>query len=295
MDLHYKQEVTVGALVVSGIAIFVLGSMWLGGRSMKPGESQVQVHFADVGNLKRGNPVKVSGVTLGSVQEITFQSVGKVLVSLSLDPRITPKADASAEMTSVGLVGDLMISFNPGTADAPLPAGTVIQGTQERGLMTVGQELADQAKGALTGVQEVANKQLADDLHKTLTSIQRLTDTYANTKTGPSAELTRTLQSLQGVSQRLDSTLADPALKRTIAQTESLTVRFSQLADQLAGTGTRIDSILGKVNRGEGTAGRMVNDSTLYVQLRDLSASLKAFVDDLRRNPGKISVQVKLF
>ena len=295
MDLHYKQEVTVGALVVSGIAIFVLGTMWLGGRSMKPGESQVQVQFADVGNLKRGNPVKVSGVTLGSVQEIAFQSVGKVLVSLSLDPRVAPKADASAQMTSVGLVGDLVISFNPGKADAPLPAGTVIQGTQERGLMTVGQELAEQAKGVLTGVQDVANKQLADDLHKTLTSIQRLTDTYANTRTGPTAELSSTLESLQGVSRRLDSTLADPAIKRTIAQTESLTVRFNQLADQLAGTGTRIDSILGKVNRGEGTAGRMVNDSTLYVQLRDLSASLKAFVDDLRRNPGKISVQVKLF
>ena len=295
MDLHYKQEVTVGALVVSGIAIFVLGSMWLGGRSLKAGESQVQVQFANVGNLKRGNPVKVSGVTLGSVQEIEFQSMGKVLVSLSLDPRIAPKADASAQMSSVGLVGDLVINFDPGTAADPLPAGTVIQGTQERGLMTVGQELADQAKGVLTGVQDVANKQLADDLHNTLTSIQRLTDTYGNTKTGPSAELTSTLQSLQGVSRRLDSTLADPAIKRTIAQTESLTIRFNTLADQLAGTGTRIDSILGKVNRGEGTVGRAMNDSTLYVQLRDLSASLKAFVDDLRRNPGKISVQVKLF
>jgi len=295
MDLHYKQEVTVGALVVSGIAIFVLGSMWLGGRSLKAGESQVQVQFANVGNLKRGNPVKVSGVTLGSVQEIEFQSMGKVLVSLSLDPRIAPKADASAQMSSVGLVGDLVINFDPGTAADPLPAGTVIQGTQERGLMTVGQELADQAKGVLTGVQDVANKQLADDLHNTLTSIQRLTDTYGNTKTGPSAELTSTLQSLQGVSRRLDSTLADPAIKRTIAQTESLTIRFNKLADQLAGTGTRIDSILGKVNRGEGTVGRAMNDSTLYVQLRDLSASLKAFVDDLRKNPGKISVQVKLF
>jgi phospholipid/cholesterol/gamma-HCH transport system substrate-binding protein len=295
MDLHYKQEVTVGALVVSGIAIFVLGSMWLGGRSMKPGESQVQVRFANVGNLKRGNPVKVSGVTLGSVQEIEFQSMGKVLVSLSLDPRIVPRSDATAQMASVGLVGDLQINFDPGTAADPLRAGTVIQGTQERGLMTVGQELADQAKGVLTGVQDVANKQLADDLHNTLTSIRRLADTYGNTKTGPSAELTTTLQSLQGVSRRLDSTLADPAIKRTIAQTESLTIRFNKLADQLAGTGTRIDSILGKVNRGEGTVGRAMNDSTLYVQLRDLSASLKAFVDDLRKNPGKISVQVKLF
>lgn len=295
MDLHYKQEVTVGTLVVGAIVIFVLGTMWLGGRSLKTGTNTVQVSFEDVGNLKRGNPVKVSGVTLGNVEEIEFQGMGKVLVSIGLDPRVAPKADATAELSSVGLVGDLVIRFNPGKAAEPLPAGKVIQGTTERGMMSIGQELADKAKDALGGVQEVANKRLADDLHNTLTSIQRLSDTYANTRNGPSAELTETLKSLQGASRRLDSTLADPSIKRTLAQTESLTVRFNKLADQLAGTGTRIDSILSKVNRGDGTAGRMVNDSTLYVQLRDLSASLKAFVDDLRKNPGKISVQVKLF
>jgi hypothetical protein len=49
------------------------------------------------------------------------------------------------------------------------------------------------------------------------------------------------------------------------------------------------------VNRGEGTLGRLATDTTMYAQLTSLSASLKAFVDDLRRNPGKITVQVKLF
>lgn len=295
MDLHYKQEVTVGALVLAAIAVFVLGTMWLGGKSLRTGDRLVRVQFGDVGNLKVGNPVKVSGVTLGSVEEIRFEDVGNVQVGLRLDPRIQPKTDARARIVAIGLVGDLMIAFDPGAATEPLPAGQVIPGEQDKGFTDVGMELGDQAKATLAGVQDVANKRLADDLHNTLSSIQRLADTYANTTTGPSAELTTALQSLERLSTRLDSTLGDPAITRTIAQTESLTVRFNQLADQLAGTGTRIDSLLSKVNSGQGTAGKVVNDSTLYVNLRDLSASLKAFVDDLRKNPGKISVQVKLF
>src|SRR5512139_226455 len=242
MDLHYKQEVTVGGLVLAAVAVFVLGTMWLGGKSLRTGDQLVQVQFANVGNLKVGNPVKVSGVTLGNVEEIRFEDVGKVLVGLRLDPRIQPKSDATAEIVAIGLVGDLMVAFEPGTAADPLPAGQVIPGTQEKGFTDLGMELGDQAKATLAGVQEVANKRLADDLHNTLTSIQRLTDTYANTKSGPSAELTTALRSLEQLSTRLDSTLANPAIDRTIAQTESLTVRFNQLADQLAGTGIRIDS-----------------------------------------------------
>jgi phospholipid/cholesterol/gamma-HCH transport system substrate-binding protein len=295
MDLHYKQEVTVGGLVLAAIAVFVLGTMWLGGKSLRTGEQLLQVQFSNVGNLKVGNPVKVSGVTLGSVEAIRFEDVGKVMVGVRLDPRIQPKADARARISAVGLVGDLVITFEPGTAAELLPAGAIIPGEQEKGFTDLGMELGDQAKATLASVQDLANKQLADDLHNTLTSIQRLADTYANTKSGPSAELTSALQSLEQLSGRLDSTLANPAVNRTIAQTESLTVRFNQLAEQLAGTGHRIDSLLSKVNSGQGTAGKVVNDSTLYVNLRDLSASLKAFVDDLRKNPGKISVQVKLF
>ena len=50
-----------------------------------------------------------------------------------------------------------------------------------------------------------------------------------------------------------------------------------------------------KINRGEGTLGKLMTDTTMYVQLRELSASLKAFVDDLKKNPGKIPIQVKIF
>lgn len=295
MDLHYKQEVSVGALVLAAVVVFVLGTMWLGGKSFRAGAGLVEVEFADVGNLKRGNPVKVSGVTLGSVEDIRFEDVGKVVVGLSLDPRIQPKRDASAEMASIGLVGDLVINFHPGVSEEPLPAGQRIVGLPERGLMAMGADLGDQARTTMEALQQLASQRLADDLHATLTSIQRLADTYSNTRSGPSAELTEALKQFQALGARLDSTLANPSIDRTLAQTESLTVRFTELAEQMTGTGARLDSLLSKVNAGQGTAGMVVNDSTLYVNLRDLSASLKAFVDDLKKNPGKISVQVKLF
>jgi phospholipid/cholesterol/gamma-HCH transport system substrate-binding protein len=295
MDLHYKQEATVGGLVLAGVAVFVLGTMWLSGRSLNASDQRVRARFTNVGNMKRGNPVKVSGVEMGRVEEIEFAGVGDVIVTMSLRQRVVPRADASVELASVGLVGDVFLDFSPGGAAEPLAADAVIIGTEERGLATLGTELGDQAKDVLTGLKEVANQRLADDLHNTLVSIQRLSETFASRREGPTAELEATMVSLQQLSRRIDSTLASPALDRTLTNLDTITVKLGRMTDQYTATGARLDSILASIDRGEGTIGRLVADSTVYVQLRDLTASIKAFVDDLRKHPGKITVQVKVF
>ena len=95
MDLHYKQEATVGALVLVGALLFIGGTMWLGGRRLST-RPTVAVQFADAGTLKRGSPVRVSGVQLGMVDEIEFQGYGKVLVHLDLEEAASPRRDAAA-------------------------------------------------------------------------------------------------------------------------------------------------------------------------------------------------------
>ena len=100
---------------------------------------------------------------------------------------------------------------------------------------------------------------------------------------------------LRRLSARIDSILASPALERVLTNADSATLRFGRLADQYTATGARVDTLLMKINRGEGTLGKLMTDTTMYVQLRELSASLKAFVDDLKKNPGKIPIQVKIF
>ena len=295
MDLHYRQEITVGALVLAGVGVFVLGSMWLSGRDLSTSNRPVRVEFEDVGNLKKGSAVRVSGVQLGSVQEIEFIDVGRVLVMLSVDPRIQPRTDAVAEIASVGLVGDVQILFHPGKSSQPLAPDAVLRGTTAKGFMDIGSSLSDDVRTTMASFRDVANKQLSEDLHRTMVSLQRLLNQYANTSEGPVLELTRTLESMQRLSARIDTTFQGPALDRALTNLDSVSLKVGRLTEQFAGTSARLDTLLGRVNRGEGTLGRIATDTLMYAELTSLSASLRAFVDDLRKNPGKITVQVKLF
>lgn len=294
MDLHYKQEITVGTLVVAGAALFIWGTMWLSGRSFSR-EPTVAVSFSDAGTLKRGSPVKVSGVLLGTVQEIDYQGYGKVVVRLDLDPRVQPRRDAEAELSSVGLVADAVINFKPGLAAEPLPPDAVIIGTVDKGFMALGEELSAKAKEVMSGLSDIANKRLSEDLTRTLGAVQRLADLYSNPRIGPTAELTRTLVEVQRMGTRLDSTLNEFKLSGTVAHADSLMDRLSHLSIGAHSTAQRLDSLLARVNRGEGSLGRFTTDTAFYVNAERLLKSMQDFVDDLKKHPGKLGITVRVF
>jgi len=294
MDLHYKQEVTVGALVLVGALLFVGGTMWLSGKRFARAPT-VSVYFTDAGTLKRGSPVKVSGVQLGTVEGIEFEGYGKVLVHLNLDKQVSPRKDAAAQLATVGLVADAIIKFNPGSSPEPLPPGTVLIGTVERGLSDVGSDLGAEAKQVMAGLNQVEFKRLSDDLSRTLTSFQRLAGVYSNTTSGPISELTATMRQLQVVSARVDSVLIASQLDRKLHTADSLMANVSQLASDAQMTAKRLDSLLAKVNRGEGTLGRFASDTAFYDNAQRLLKTLQEFVDDLKKHPGKLGVTVKVF
>lgn len=295
MDLHHKQEVTVGLLVLGGIGLFMAGTMWLKGRSFSSSGNKVRVAFADVGTLKRGSAVRVSGVNLGSVERIDFEGVGKVVVTLSLKPIVEPKIDASAKLGSAGLMGDALVVFHPGNASQPLPAGTTIQGVVDQGLMELGTELGDKAKLAMTGFNEIANKKLADNLNATLSAMQRMMGVYTNTKTGPVGEMTATMRELQTLTLHLDSTMAAAKLPTTLRKSDTLMTNLASTSQEFAVTAARFDSLLQKINRGQGSLGKFVTDTAFYAETTKLATAVKELVVELKKHPGKITIQVKVF
>jgi len=293
MDLHYKQEVTVGALVLVGAALFISGLMWLGGKrfSTRP---TIAVQFTDAGTLKRGSPVKISGVQLGMVNDIEYHGYGKVIVRLHLEEEVQPKRDASAELATVGLVADAIINFNPGSSPEPLPADAVIIGTVQRGFMDIGTALGDQAKGVLSGVEAIKFKEVSEDLRRSLQAFERLAGVYSNTTTGPVSQLTTTMQGLRAVSARIDSVLLAVQLDRTARTADSLMANLTRLSASAQSTASQLDSVLAKVNRGEGSLGKFAGDTVLYQNTQRLVKSLQEFVDDLKKNPGKLGITVRI-
>ena len=294
MDFRYSREVIVGAIVTIAILVFIFGTMWLSGRSVSSG-NLVRVQFGNAAGLKRASPVRVSGVNVGRVERIEFVDVGKVLVTASLPLKIHPRVDAEAKIVAVTFVGDYAVDFDPGRAAELLPPGKVILGSQDLGLSGRAMELSDRADSILVGAQAIVNKQTADQLRSTLTALegtlkatQRTMQIYSDSSKGPTAELTRTMAAFRQLSTRLDSTLANPALSRTLTRTDTLT-------GNLAAMTARFDSTLAAINRGQGTLGKFATDSGLYYDMRELSKSMKELLDELKKNPGKVGVTVKLF
>jgi phospholipid/cholesterol/gamma-HCH transport system substrate-binding protein len=303
MDLTYKREATVGTVIIAAVVLFFLGTTWLGGKSIGGSSDDFwKVQFRDAGNLKTSSPVRISGVPVGKVEKIQLVEAGKVLVSVSLPEKITPKVDASAKVVPVGFVGDAVVDFDPGDAPVPLAKSKIIIGSQAIGLADRAQVLSDRADSILLGAQAIVNQKTADQLRSTLTTLeatlkaaQRTMTIFADSNRGPTAELTKTLASFRQLSTRLDSALAHPALSRTLSRTDTLTSNLAAMTAQLRSTAERLDTLLAGINRGQGTLGKFATDSGFYYDIRDLSHSMRELLDELKKHPGKVPVTIKLF
>jgi phospholipid/cholesterol/gamma-HCH transport system substrate-binding protein len=302
MDLHHKREISVGTLVIVGIALFIAGSMWLRGKSFNTGEL-TRIQFAEVGALKEASSVRVSGVELGKVQEVEFIEPGKVIVAISLDPRVKPKIDASAKIFTLSLAaGDAAVSFDPGKSAQPLPPGQIIMGRQEVGITDLAATLGARSDSLLMAMQQIITPELGQQFRTTLTALQgtlgaaqQTMRVYGDPNRGPTAELTRTMQQFRALGARLDSTLANPALARAISQSDTLARNLSAMTAQLTATGARMDTLLAGVAAGRGSLGKLASDTMLYNNITRATAQLDSVMAAIKRDPGKIGITVKLF
>ena len=294
MDWHYRREAVVGAIVLLAVAGFVLGTMWLGGRDFS-GNDLVNAKFTDVGNLKKGSAVTVSGVPVGRVEEVYLRGVGDVVVAMRVPERVRLQADAHALIQAVGLVGDMAVRLTPGTSADPLPPGTEISGAMETGLAEIGGELSARAGRVLEGAELFVSRDNAELLARTLASTERLTRTLADPRFAPTAELTQALDALERVLSRLDRAMSDTTTRRTLARMDSVSVHLDTLAINAASATSRLDTLLANVNQGRGTLGKLAADTALYQDLRETNRALQRLLEELGKEPGKLNVQVKMF
>ncbi len=296
MDLHYQKEVGVGTMVLVGIGLFVAGTMWLKGASFRPQARTAQVSFAEIGSLQRDNEVAVSGYTIGKVNAIDFKGPGRVLVTFTLPPDLALHADATAEIASSFFASGSRLTLNPGSDSAgPLPEGQPINGVTGSDLFAKGAKLADRADTVMIGLQAIANQKTANELTHTLQSLQRVLNTMNQRLPQTTTEAEKTMVSLRKLTERLDSTIATIPVGNAVERADTLARNLSTMSIQLTATGARLDSLLQKANTGQGTIGKFVSDSGLYVDSRATLQSLKALIDELTKHPGKLTVQVKMF
>src|SRR5207247_3073780 len=283
--LTYKQEVGVGAIVLVTVGVFLAAMFYFTGRSiLGTGGISVDVMFESVAGLKQGDPVLVSGVKKGRVARVALERVKSVRVTLELQHDVGPHIDASAAVAALDLFGAKFIDYNPGAREEMLARGRVITGSNQPDITDVAQGVANRANELMENAANIVSDRLGEDIHNTLIVTQRAMNTLANAPEGPFIkQTTRTLEATERVMSRVDSMLASG----TGRNIDSISTNLTKLTNNLARTTASIDTLLERINRGQGTLGRMAADTALYANLRDLSVALTALLTDLKEHPDK--------
>jgi len=296
VDITYKQEVRVGLLVVVGFVVFTGFMFWLTGRSLVSKSVPVSVVFKNVSGLKEGDPVRVSGVKKGRVGPVRLQRVGHVTVTLQLDPEVRPHKDARATVASADFLGAKYVDYDPGLSDTLLARGEPIQGLTEEQFADVAQGAAKSAQELIANVNKGLNPgQLASDIHATLIATQRGMNALTQATNGPAVQQTQaTLHSLERVMSHLDTLLGAANPAQTGKRLDTLSTNLTQLTSRLADATGSLKGLLDKMDKGEGTLGKMATDTLLYKNLNATLKSLSELLTDLKERPGRY-LTVKVF
>ena len=294
--------IRAGLFVIVALAILVIGSLWVAG--FDPGGTERQTYevlMKSSGGVRRSDPVRVAGMEVGRVQDVDLRPGVEwpVLFRVGLDADILVTDQASARLTSDGLLGSLYLEIDPGPAGAPpLPPDAPI----------VGVELVSTAD-AMGGIGELSDRAGAA-LDEVTVLLQSL-----STRTGPLLERFELLmsdQNLASISESLAAMrdtmqVAGPRLTSLMTRLDELAIELESgvsgipdltadlqglvgdLRTALGPEGERLSSLLDSA--GDSMSSMEMNQGELEAMVRDLrlaTANLKAFTESIKERPSAL-------
>jgi phospholipid/cholesterol/gamma-HCH transport system substrate-binding protein len=260
----------VGIFVIVAVLAF-LGTIYALGARARLFESRYTIHadFVQVGGLVEGATVRLAGVQIGRVNDITLpgEPGGRVRVSMSVARQYANRIrkNSVARIATQGLLGDRIVEISMGTADAPaLPPGEAVPTREPFELADAINQSAETIRG-ITG--------LAEALRKTAETLNQ---------SGLIEDASATVKAARGLTDRLgritDQIEKGRGWAHALLYEEPAALR--RLNDTLASTQTLLD----RLERGEGAAGVFTS-----AQSTEAAKRLVSLMDRLGRlgEPGR--------
>jgi phospholipid/cholesterol/gamma-HCH transport system substrate-binding protein len=144
-------EIAVGLFVAAGLAALFMLAMKVSNLANYTGDDGyvISARFDNIGGLKVRSPVSASGVRVGQVASIEYDSEGyEARVTMSIDPEYDKfPIDTAASVMTSGLLGEQFIGLQPGAEEEYLKNGSEVELTQSALVLEqiIGQFLYSQA------------------------------------------------------------------------------------------------------------------------------------------------------
>jgi phospholipid/cholesterol/gamma-HCH transport system substrate-binding protein len=294
--LKITREIKTAVIVLGGIFLFILGFSYLKSNALFNSNRTFYAVYSHVGGLASGTPVTINGFKVGTIQDIRFKDAkGQLLVTFTVDSDFEFSKNSVAELYDTGIIGGKGVQLLPvfdGSAMAQ--SGDTLPSSIKPGLTElVTQQLTplqEKIQGAITsadsvlvGVNSVLDNRTKGNLQDAIAGLNDVIKSFKQTSTSLNTMLSDNKESINS----------------SLSNIDKITTNFSKVSDELAaanmgatikklqGTVKGLNNVLSKIEKGEGSLGKLMKDEAMYNNLAEASHQLDLLLEDMRLNPKR--------
>lgn len=289
-----RKEIKVGAFVLLGFTSVIVALFLLTDPSWFRGRYIVSTVVENAGGIRRGDPVQMRGVNIGSVKGFTLTPQG-VRLDLELDGEWKIPADSRTRLVSSGLLGGKTVVVEEGNSSEMLPPGGRMPGRNLGGLTDLPPDLGQDAQAVLERIQALLEEPTVNAVQASAQELHTLLGRLSELAEAQGEEIGRLTESLNRSARGLeDAAGAGDDLARAVAQADSALVTVQSTSRSIGSATASLQAILQRMESGEGTLGQLSTNPALYESLNEAAESILLLATDIRENPGRY-VKVEIF
>lgn len=282
--MSIQAETKVGIFVAIAIVLLSYMSVKVGGLGIGDDDGYtLYVTLENVAGVDVESAVRIAGVDVGYIRKIELAD-SKAILTLSIFPKVRVGSDYKAALKSRGLLGEKYLELLPGTPNSiSLKNGDTIEQTVEvidmDKLVSVLGDVANNVKGITDTLNNVmggaeGEKTIRDIITNLDELLANLNDFSYELKT----ESPHIMANLKSATTDLKDLLGDNKddVRASIANLRSASEKLELAFND-------IGEISEKINSGEGTLGKLINDDTTHENLNKTLTGINSFLDKADR------------
>lgn len=281
----WTRELWVGFLgIVALLVLYLLINFFKGLNPL----SEENVYFARFDNaegIENASPVFINGYKVGSVRSLVydFERGNGVIVEMGLDKRLNLPEGSHAEV-KLSMLGSSTVLIVAGDGKKYASPGDTIPGRMNGGAMDEAAKMIPAIAELLPKVDTVLvslnNVLTHPSIGESLNNVEQLTAQLNST----TAELNRLIKGDISTAAEKLVVLEDEMIEFSSKLNE---IEYQQLVSSLEASLRNVEEITAALNNGEGTAGMLLKDSTLYTKLNETCNAATELLEDLKENPKR--------
>lgn len=302
--MKITNETKVGILAAFSIALLIIGYNFLKGNSIFKDETVLYAKYTRVDGLSVSKPILINGFQIGRVSALKLQPDGIIIATLNVDGKYEIPLNTIAKLESTDLLGGKAIVMELGNSATFAKDGDTLNANVSRNLMEAvepvqkkAEQIISKMDSILTSVNSILNPTFQKNIESSFTSIagtlgslektSKKVDALVGTESSRISAIFSNLENITGNLKNNNQKIND-----ILANINTVTDKFAALNFQITIDNANkavadMQKAVDKINRGEGTLGKLVNDEELYRNLANASKNLDNLMIDLKENPKR--------